>query len=40
MVVEFKNIRLKKLGPDPAPAPAAPAATKAEPAKPAKPAKK
>ena len=41
MVVEFKNIRLKKLGPDPAPAPAAPAATapaatKTAPAKPAK----
>jgi hypothetical protein len=27
MLVEFKNIRLKKMGPDPAPAPAAPAAT-------------
>ena len=27
MLVEFKNIRLKKLGPDPVPAPTAPAAT-------------
>ena len=28
MITEFKNIRLKKLGPDPAPAPAAPPAAK------------
>jgi hypothetical protein len=34
MLVEFKNIRLKKMGPDPAPASAAPAAAKTEPANP------
>ena len=34
MTVEFKNIRLKKMGPDPAPAPAAPAAAKTAPANP------